>query len=64
MMPDAQEQALRTNSIKFSLNKTADIHLCRLCWISTEVIGHISSGCSKLTQKYKKKHNKVALRVH
>ena len=53
----AQEQALRTNSVKQPL--------CRLRMNSTEIVRHIISGCKRLTQReYKKRHDKVALRVH
>ena len=49
----AQEQALRTNSIKHSIDKTS------------ETVRHIISGCKRLAQReYKKRHDKVALRVH
>ena len=61
----AQEQALRTNSIKHSIDKTSQTPLCRLCGESTETVWHIVSGCKKLAQNaYRKRHDKVALRVH
>ena len=61
----AQEQALRTNSIKHSIDKTSETPLCRLCGESTETVWHIVSGCKKLAQnEYRKRHDKVALRVH
>ena len=61
----AQEQALRTNSIKHSIDKTSQTPLCRLCGESTETVWHIVSGCKKLAQnEYRKRHDKVALRVH
>ena len=61
----AQEQALRTNSIKHSIDKTSETPLCRLCGNSTETVRHIISGCKRLAQReYKKRHDKVALRVH
>ena len=61
----AQEQALRTNSIKHSIYKTSEIPLCRLCGNSTETARHIISGCKRLSQReYRKRHGKVALRVH
>ena len=60
-----QEQALRTNLIKYSIDKTSETPLCRLCGDATETVQHIVSGCKKLAQReYKKRHNKVALRVH
>ena len=61
----AQEQALRTNSIKHSVDKTSQTPLCRLCGESTETVWHIVSGCKKFAQnEYRKRHDKVALRVH
>jgi len=61
----SQEQALRTNSIKYSIDKTSETPLCRLCGESTETVRHIVSGCKKLAQnENRKRHDKVALRVH
>ena len=58
----AQEQALRTSSIKYSIDKTP---LCRLCGDATETVRPIVSGCKKLAlREYRKRHDKVALRVH
>ena len=51
MMLAAQEQALRANSIKFKMDKTSAIPLCRFCGINTETIRHITSGSYKLAQK-------------
>ena len=34
----AQEQALRTNSIKYSIDKTSETPLCRLCGDATETV--------------------------
>ena len=53
----AQEQALRTNSIKHNVDKTSETPLCRLCGNFT------ISGCKRLAQReYMKRHVKVALR--
>ena len=61
----AQEQALRANSIKYSIDKTSETPLCRLCGDATETVRHIVSGCKKLAQReYWKRHDKVALWVH
>ncbi|XP_068684405.1 uncharacterized protein [Montipora foliosa] len=61
----AQEQALRTHSIKYSVDKTSETPLCRLCGDATETVRHIVSGCKKRAQReYRKRHDKVALRVH
>ena len=65
MILAAQEQALRTSSIKYSIDKTSETPLCRLCGDATETVRHIVSGCKKLAQReYSKRHDKVALRVH
>ena len=34
----AQEQALRTNSIKYSIDKTSETPLCRLCGDATKTV--------------------------
>ena len=61
----AQEQALRTNSIKHSIDQTSETPLCRLCGDCSETVRYIVSGCKKLAQrKYRKRHDEVALRVH
>eukprot|EP00795_Rhopilema_esculentum_P002512 gene2512-biopygen950 len=58
----AQEQASRTNSIKHGIDKTSP---SRFCEDSTETVRHTISGCTKLTQReYRKRHDKVVLRVH
>ena len=66
MLLAAQEQALRTNSIKYSIGKTSETPLSRLCGRdATETVRHIVSGCKKLAQReYRKHHDKVDLRVH
>lgn len=61
----AQEQALRTNYVKYHIDKTADTSLCRLCGKSGESVQHIVSGCEKLAQReYKRRHDNVARKVH
>ena len=56
----AQEQALRTNSFKQSIDKTSETPISRLCGESTETVWHIVSGCRKLVQKkYRKHHDKA-----
>ena len=61
----AQEQALRTNSIKHSIDKTSETPLCRLCGDCSKTVRHIVSGCKQLAQReYRNCHDKVALRVH
>ena len=61
----AQEQALRTNYIKFNIDKTAESPLCRMCGEKGESVGHLISGYIKLAQReYKRRHDKVARIVH
>lgn len=65
MICAAQEQALRTNSVKFSIDKTVDSPICRKCKSATESVQHIISGCTPLTQtEYKLRHDRVACRLH
>ena len=52
----------RRYSIKYSIDKTSETTLCRLCGDVTETVRHIVSGCKKLAQReYRKRHDKVAL---
>ena len=61
----AQEKALRTNYVKFNIDKSVDSPLCRLCEEKVETINHIISDCNKLAQKeYKRRHDNVARLVH
>ena len=59
-----QEQAIRTNYIKYHIDKTNESPLCRLCGKKGESVQHIASGCEKLAQKeYKRRHDNVAKKV-
>ena len=62
----AQEQATRTRSIKYHIDKTVDSPLCRLCNEREETVAHIVSECPMLAQnQYKKwRHDKVAQVLH
>ena len=61
----AQEQALRTNAIKHKIDKTSETPRCSLRGEADETVRHIPSRCKKLAQsEYRKRHEKVALRVH
>ena len=63
LITSAQDQALRT--IKYKIDKTGETPLCRVCKEKPETVRHIVSACPKLAQKeYKKRHDKVALRIH
>ena len=65
LMFAAQEQALRTNYVKFNIDKSVDSPLCRLCGEKVETINHIISECNKLAQKeYKRRHDNIARLVH
>ena len=47
----AQEQALRTNYVKFHIDKGGESHLCRICRVENETVSHIVSECKMLDQK-------------
>lgn len=54
----AQERAIRTNSVKHHIEKTAESPLCRLFGEKVENVDHVVSGCKKLAQKeYKRIHD-------
>ena len=44
----AQEQAFRTNSVKYSIGRTSETPLYRLCSRNFESVTHIISVCSNL----------------
>ena len=52
-----QEQALRVNVIKYSIDKASDTSLCRLCNEKTESVTHILSTCSILAKSQYTKHH-------
>ena len=61
----AQEQTLRLNAIKYSIDKTSDTPLCRRCNEKKEGITHIVSAYSILAKsQYRKRHDKVETYVH
>ena len=61
----AQDQAIRTNYVKATIDRSQDDPKCRMCKQNNETISHIVSGCPKLAQKeYKKRHDNVARAVH
>ena len=61
----AQEQALRTNYIKFHIDRTSASPLCRMCSNKGEKVSHIVSECSVLAQReYKRRHDNVARYIH
>ena len=62
----AQNQALRTNSIKNRIDKQQVSPACRLCGERDETVSHIVAECKMLAQKYYKswRHDKVAQVIH
>ena len=58
----AQEQALRTNHVKFNRDKSVDSPLCRLCGQKGETINHIIGECKCLAQKEytQRRHDNIA----
>ena len=62
----AQDQALRTNSIKNSIDKQQVSPACRLCGERDETVSHIVAECKMLAQTYYKswRHDKVAQVIH
>ena len=61
----AQEQPLRTNYVKFNIDKTGELPLYRMCRVKNETISHIVSDCNMSAQKeYKKRHGSVCRYIH
>ena len=53
-----QEQALRTNYIKFHVDKNVESPMCRMCGEKGESVNHLTIKCSKLAQReYKRGHD-------
>ena len=66
MLMAAQEQALRTKSIQYHIDKTEANPLCRLCGEREETVAHIVSECKQLAQRqYKEwRHDVIAKVIH
>ena len=61
----AQEQSLRTNYVKFHIDKSIESPMCRMCAQKGESVSHLVSECTKLAQReYKRRHDNVARYVH
>ena len=61
----AQEQATRTNYVKYHIDKSVDSPSCRMCGETGETLSRIVSECSKLAQREnKRRHDNVARMVH
>ena len=53
------------NYIKYNIDKTAELPLCRMCGTRNDTISHTVSECGKLAQKeYKRRHDNVGRYVH
>ena len=60
-----QNNSIRTDYIKARIDKTQQNSKCRLCGNRDEMIHHIISECSKLTQKeYNTRDNWVGKVIH
>ena len=65
LLRPAQEQSVRTNYMKYHIDKTSESPMCRLRRKKGKSLQHITSGCEKLAQKeYKRRHDNVAKKVH
>ena len=61
----AQEQAIRTNYIKFHIDRTISSSLCRMCGQKGETVLHLVSEGSKLAQgEYKDRHDNLGRKFH
>ena len=63
---DAQDQALRTNSLKSKVDKRSVSPLCRTCGERAETISHVVAECKMLAQKqyHLWRHDRVVAIVH
>ena len=66
LLTAAQDQALRTNSIKNRIDKEDVSPMCRLCGEREETVSHIVAECEKLAQREYKmwRHDKVGQVIH
>ena len=61
----AQDQAIRANYVKATIERPQEDHKCRMCKQNNETISQIVNGCPKMAKKeYKKRHDNVARAVH
>ena len=63
---EAQEQALQTRWFRSQIQKEDVSPKCCLCDEEVEALRHLSSGCTKLSNKgpYEKRHDRMGLRVY
>ena len=60
-----QEQALRTNYVKYHIDKKAESPLCRLCSEKGKSVNHIVCECKKSWPKENiNRHDNIAKVVH
>jgi len=65
MILAAQDQALPTRNLQVKIYGKTGTTRCRMCDHAEETIMHLVSECEQLAQgEYKKRHDKVAMRVH
>ena len=56
---------MRTNYVKFNIDKSVKSPLCRLCNRKGETINHIVSECKMLANReYKRRHDNIVRLVH
>ena len=61
----AQEQAIRTRTIRAMIDKENISMVCRKCEKANETLGHLASGCEALAGKeYRRRHDRMGLRVY
>ena len=61
----AQDQAIRTNSVKYNIKKTSETPCFWLCKENVESVTHKISVCLTLANnQYRKRHDKVAKKIH
>ena len=61
----AQEQAIRTRTIRANIDKESVSMVCRKCDKANESVGHLASGCEALASKeYRRRHDRMGLRVY
>ena len=61
----AQEQAIRTRTIRAMIDKENISMVCRKCEKVNETLGHLASGCEALAGKeYRRRHDRMGLRVY
>ena len=66
MLMAAQDQALRTNSIRSKIDKQEVSPMCRLCGEREETISHVVAECKMLAQKQYRlwRHDRVGVVIH